>query len=141
MSVGRLLYIHFDFFVDTSGYIMLCLSYFFCNCLYVWCGFIMLKHIFSPIALSDTAIQSPKSSFVLAFHLIIVVTQVDLQAMARVHRIGQTKKVHVYRLVTRDTVEERIIQRAEKKLYLDKMVHMIICWIVYVHTISCVSSF
>ena len=54
----------------------------------------------------------------------VVVAQVDLQAMARVHRIGQDKKVHVYRLVTRDTVEERIILRAEKKLYLDKMVRM-----------------
>lgn len=43
--------------------------------------------------------------------------------MARVHRIGQTKKVHVYRLVTAGTVEERIVQRAEKKLYLDKMVN------------------
>ena len=37
--------------------------------------------------------------------------QADLQAMARVHRIGQTKVVHVYRMVTRGTVEERIIQR------------------------------
>ena len=42
--------------------------------------------------------------------------QVDLQAMARVHRIGQTKKVHVYRLLTRGTVEERILERAEKKV-------------------------
>ena len=31
--------------------------------------------------------------------------------------------MHVYRLVTRGTVEERIIQRAEKKLYLDQMVN------------------
>ena len=46
--------------------------------------------------------------------------QADLQAMARVHRIGQTKTVHVYRLITRGTVEERMIQRAEKKLYLDR---------------------
>ena len=43
--------------------------------------------------------------------------------MARVHRIGQTKPVHVYRLVTAGTVEERIVQRAEKKLYLDAMVN------------------
>ena len=43
--------------------------------------------------------------------------------MARVHRIGQTKPVHVYRLVTRGTVEERIVQRATKKLYLDRMVN------------------
>jgi SWI/SNF-related matrix-associated actin-dependent regulator of chromatin subfamily A member 5 len=48
--------------------------------------------------------------------------QIDLQAMARVHRIGQTKVVHLYRLVTSGTVEARIVQRAEKKLYLDKMV-------------------
>ncbi|KAJ1617299.1 P-loop containing nucleoside triphosphate hydrolase protein, partial [Pavlovales sp. CCMP2436] len=40
--------------------------------------------------------------------------QPDVQAMARVHRIGQTKKVHVYRLVTAGTVEMRILQRAEK---------------------------
>lgn len=31
--------------------------------------------------------------------------------------------MHVYRLVTPGTVEERIVQRAEKKLYLDKMVN------------------
>jgi SWI/SNF-related matrix-associated actin-dependent regulator of chromatin subfamily A member 5 len=49
--------------------------------------------------------------------------QVDLQAMARVHRIGQTKKVHVYRFMTRGTVEERIVERAEKKLFLDRMVN------------------
>ncbi|GMH63265.1 hypothetical protein TL16_g03666, partial [Triparma laevis f. inornata] len=49
--------------------------------------------------------------------------QPDLQAMARVHRIGQKKTVHVYRLVTTGTVEERVVQRAQKKLYLDKMVN------------------
>lgn len=49
--------------------------------------------------------------------------QPDLQAMARVHRIGQTKLVHVYRLVSTGTVEERIVKRAEKKLFLDTMVN------------------
>lgn len=49
--------------------------------------------------------------------------QVDLQAMARVHRIGQTKPVHVYRLITSGTVEERIQQRSEKKLFLDHAVN------------------
>ena len=43
--------------------------------------------------------------------------------MARVHRIGQTKTVHAYRLCTTGTVEERMQQRAEKKLYLDQMVN------------------
>lgn len=36
--------------------------------------------------------------------------QPDNQAMARVHRLGQTKTVHVYRLVTEGTVEERMIE-------------------------------
>ncbi len=35
--------------------------------------------------------------------------QCDLQAMDRAHRIGQKKPVFVYRLVTRDTVEERML--------------------------------
>mmetsp|Transcript_17445 Transcript_17445/g.25803 ORF Transcript_17445/g.25803 Transcript_17445/m.25803 type:complete len:1021 (-) Transcript_17445:135-3197(-) len=49
--------------------------------------------------------------------------QPDLQAMARVHRIGQKKKVHVYRLVTHGTIEERMVERAQKKLYMDRMVN------------------
>eukprot|EP00804_Cyclotella_cryptica_P027266 CCRYP_014371-RB/>CCRYP_014371-RB protein AED:0.04 eAED:0.04 QI:131/1/1/1/1/1/6/716/1063 len=49
--------------------------------------------------------------------------QPDLQAMARVHRIGQTKTVHVYRLLSSGTVEERVVERQEKKLYLDQMVN------------------
>jgi SWI/SNF-related matrix-associated actin-dependent regulator of chromatin subfamily A member 5 len=45
--------------------------------------------------------------------------QSDIQAMGRVHRIGQTKTVHVYRLVSAGTVEERMLERAEKKLLLE----------------------
>lgn len=45
--------------------------------------------------------------------------QSDIQAMARVHRIGQKNTVHVYRLVTAGTVEERMLERAEKKLLLE----------------------
>ena len=40
---------------------------------------------------------------------------VDQQAMDRAHRLGQTKQVTVYRLVTKGTVEERILQRAKEK--------------------------
>jgi SWI/SNF-related matrix-associated actin-dependent regulator of chromatin subfamily A member 5 len=43
--------------------------------------------------------------------------------MARVHRIGQTRPVHVYRFCSSGTVEERVQLRAEKKLYLDQMVN------------------
>ncbi len=48
--------------------------------------------------------------------------QVDLQAQDRAHRIGQKKPVSVYRFVTEDTIEERIVNRAETKLRLDAMV-------------------
>ena len=48
--------------------------------------------------------------------------QRDLQAMDRAHRLGQTKQVMVYRLITKGTVEERIIMRAAEKLFLDAMI-------------------
>ncbi|XP_068631717.1 TATA-binding protein-associated factor 172 [Battus philenor] len=40
----------------------------------------------------------------------------DLQAMDRAHRIGQRKVVNVYRLVTRDTLEEKIMGLQKFKL-------------------------
>lgn len=45
--------------------------------------------------------------------------QADLQAMARAHRIGQKKPVTVYRFVSKDTIEEEIIERARNKLMLE----------------------
>ena len=39
----------------------------------------------------------------------------DAQATDRAHRIGQKKTVHVYRLVTKSSVEERILRRARQK--------------------------
>lgn len=48
--------------------------------------------------------------------------QVDLQAQDRAHRIGQQKEVRVFRLITENTVEERIVERAEMKLHLDHIV-------------------
>ncbi|KAJ9103708.1 hypothetical protein QFC20_004712 [Naganishia adeliensis] len=48
--------------------------------------------------------------------------QADLQAMDRAHRIGQTKQVYVFRFITQDAIEERIIERATQKLKLDQLV-------------------
>ncbi|KAK2586082.1 hypothetical protein KPH14_008370 [Odynerus spinipes] len=48
--------------------------------------------------------------------------QVDLQAMARCHRIGQTRPVVIYKLCTKGTVDEAILQRADAKRMLEKMV-------------------
>lgn len=48
--------------------------------------------------------------------------QMDLQAMDRCHRIGQTKPVHVYRLATAKSVEGRILKRAFSKLKLEHVV-------------------
>ena len=48
--------------------------------------------------------------------------QNDLQAQARCHRIGQTKEVKVYRLLTRSTYEQQMFKIASKKLGLDQAV-------------------
>ena len=48
--------------------------------------------------------------------------QNDLQAQARCHRIGQDKMVKIYRLVTRNTYEREMFDRAGLKLGLDKAV-------------------
>ncbi|XP_027189919.1 ATP-dependent DNA helicase DDM1-like [Cicer arietinum] len=48
--------------------------------------------------------------------------QMDLQAMDRCHRIGQTKHVHVYRLATAQSVEGRMLKRAFNKLKLEHVV-------------------
>ncbi|OWB57434.1 hypothetical protein B5S28_g3378 [[Candida] boidinii] len=45
--------------------------------------------------------------------------QADLQAMARAHRIGQKNHVMVYRFVSKDTVEEQILERARRKMILE----------------------
>ncbi|KAJ7619158.1 SNF2 family N-terminal domain-containing protein [Mycena polygramma] len=39
----------------------------------------------------------------------------DAQAMDRAHRLGQTRQVTVYRLITRGTIDERIVQMARVK--------------------------
>lgn len=48
--------------------------------------------------------------------------QNDLQAQARCHRIGQTNEVKIYRLITRNTYEREMFDKAGLKLGLDRAV-------------------
>ncbi|KAL9982147.1 hypothetical protein ACROYT_G010956 [Oculina patagonica] len=48
--------------------------------------------------------------------------QMDLQAQDRCHRIGQTKPVVVYRFVTANTIDQKIVERASAKRKLEKMI-------------------
>ncbi|KDN44935.1 hypothetical protein K437DRAFT_208624, partial [Tilletiaria anomala UBC 951] len=48
--------------------------------------------------------------------------QMDLQAQDRVHRIGQTKPVLIFRLVSANTVEQRVLKRASNKRKLEALV-------------------
>lgn len=42
----------------------------------------------------------------------------DAQAQDRCHRIGQTRDVHIYRLVSEMTIEENILKKANQKRLL-----------------------
>ncbi|KAL1116115.1 hypothetical protein AAG570_005610 [Ranatra chinensis] len=65
----------------------------------------------------------------------------DSQAQDRCHRIGQTKPVVIYRLVTTGTYDERIVLRANSKKKLEQMVlhksKIVICFpsciILFIH--------
>ena len=46
----------------------------------------------------------------------------DLQAQDRCHRIGQTREVHIYRLISESTIEENILKKANQKRALDDLV-------------------
>mmetsp|Transcript_21660 Transcript_21660/g.32245 ORF Transcript_21660/g.32245 Transcript_21660/m.32245 type:complete len:1962 (-) Transcript_21660:105-5990(-) len=46
----------------------------------------------------------------------------DLQAQDRCHRIGQTREVHIYRLVTKNTIEENILKKSNQKRQMNNMV-------------------
>ncbi|PRQ30525.1 putative DNA helicase chromatin remodeling SNF2 family [Rosa chinensis] len=46
----------------------------------------------------------------------------DQQAQDRCHRIGQTREVHIYRLISESTIEENILKKANQKRTLDNLV-------------------
>ena len=47
---------------------------------------------------------------------------IDSQAQSRAHRMGQTREVAVYQLVTAKTVEEKIVSMAKSKLAIERLV-------------------
>src|SRR5204862_2988009 len=47
-------------------------------------------------------------------------TAVEQQAIDRTHRIGQTRNIFAYRMICKDTIEDKIIQLQEKKRMLAK---------------------
>jgi E1A-binding protein p400 len=46
----------------------------------------------------------------------------DKQAQDRCHRIGQTRNVHIYRLISSYTIEENILKKSMQKTHLDNLV-------------------
>lgn len=52
----------------------------------------------------------------------------DAQAQDRCHRIGQTRDVHIYRLVCERTVEENILKKAQQKVRARNGNGMITIW-------------
>jgi len=45
---------------------------------------------------------------------------VEQQAIDRAHRIGQTHKIFAYRMICKDSVEEKIVKLQERKLALTR---------------------
>jgi helicase SWR1 len=48
--------------------------------------------------------------------------QMDKQCQDRCHRIGQTRNVHIYRLVCQHTIEDAILRKSNQKRMLDNVV-------------------
>lgn len=48
--------------------------------------------------------------------------QVDLQAIDRVHRIGQLNPVKIYRFLVRNSIEEILISKSYSKRFLEKLI-------------------
>ena len=46
----------------------------------------------------------------------------DLQAQDRAHRIGQTRPVLIFRLISQHTIEESVLQRASEKRKLEALI-------------------
>ncbi len=79
------------------------------------------------LTVADTVILydsdwNPQNVKKILFVFVYSILLQDLQAQARCHRIGQEKSVKVYRLITRNTYEREMFDKAGLKLGLDRAV-------------------
>ena len=54
--------------------------------------------------------------------ILIGILKLNLQAIDKAHRIGQSNPVTIYRFVCERTVEEKIVERAVKKLKIEILI-------------------
>ena len=66
-------------------------------------------------------------------HRMTLLNSVNFQAMDRAHRIGQKKVVNVYRLITRGTLEEKIMGSVNHKTRLNEPRLLIILQEIVIH--------
>ena len=90
-----------------------------CVVLHVCLSQVVVKSNFLMTSLEPCS--KPSSIFVVR-SLSLPLPQNDLQAQARCHRIGQTKSVKVYRLLTRKTYEMQMFHQSSLKMGLDQAV-------------------
>jgi SNF2 family DNA or RNA helicase len=57
-----------------------------------------------------------------SIYALSLVTQFNFAKLFLAHRIGQKKQVYVFRFVTENAVEEKVLERAAQKLRLDQLV-------------------
>ena len=80
----------------------------------------------------DVYVCSLHILYIICTHVYVRNPQMDLQATERTHRIGQTKPVRVYRLVSRGTVEQRYVRLCACILTL---LHVLYCILEYIITV------
>ena len=59
---------------------------------------------------------------IVIYMILIGILKLNLQAIDKAHRIGQNNPLTIYRSVCERTVEEKIVERAVKKLKIERLI-------------------
>jgi hypothetical protein len=105
-----------------------------CDCIYFLENARPCKHLWAAVLAADagqylaeaSAIPAPRldvDELLFAADYVFILDPwwnpaVEAQAVDRAHRIGQVRQVFAYRLIARDTVEEKVLQLQETKRHL-----------------------